>query len=208
MPLLDDLLRSGGELLDDKGGEWFDKATAAARDELPAVVELASSAGVEVTEDQAAELLNEAAKGKAPILRLGSVGFAWVVAHLESDDEAEARRRYLEHQATFEERRAAMHAAGDRAQDDEGRPPDSHRRRTQGRRHLRASNQRTRPAGLPRPAVFFFALRRRVRGPRRTPSDPRTSRPSRELEDTAPSSTASRRGRAPWRRAAPRRCAS
>jgi len=118
MPLLDDLLRSGGELLDDKGGEWFDKATAAARDELPAVVELASSAGVEVTEDQAAELLNEAAKGKAPILRLGSVGFAWVVAHLESDDEAEARRRYLEHQATFEERRAAMHAAGDRAQDD------------------------------------------------------------------------------------------
>ena len=61
---------------------------------------------------------DELAKGKAPVLRLGAVAFAWVVANLESGEEAEAKRRYLETKATFAERNAAMDAAGDAAFDE------------------------------------------------------------------------------------------
>ncbi|NIP97221.1 MAG: hypothetical protein GWO24_28835, partial [Akkermansiaceae bacterium] len=53
------------------------------------------------------------AKNKDAFVGLGRVAFAHVLAHWENEDEAEAKRHYLEREATFEERRAAMHAAGD-----------------------------------------------------------------------------------------------
>lgn len=119
--LLADLINRGAELVDDKGADWLDKAEAGARKALPAIVAEASALlpeGVEVTEAQAVEVLDELAKGKAPLLRAGSVGFAWIVASFDDGEELEARRRYLEHQATFAERNAAMDAAGDAAFDE------------------------------------------------------------------------------------------
>ncbi len=58
----------------------------------------------------ALELIRE---NKTPFIRLGKLGLARLVGHWETGDEAETRRYYLAHEATYEEGRAAMHAAGD-----------------------------------------------------------------------------------------------
>ena len=56
--------------------------------------------------------------GKQPFLRLSEHGLARIVGYLGSDEEEKAKNVYLATQATFAERRAAMHAAGDAAQQD------------------------------------------------------------------------------------------
>lgn len=129
MSLLD-TLRSRGDkilvLLDDKGPGWLDKVISEGRDKANAgltkpedgsTVRVADFA---LSDDQAEELkkgANEAldvlAANKQPFLRLGKAGFAWILGHWENKDEATARRLYLATQATFDERRTAMHAAGD-----------------------------------------------------------------------------------------------
>jgi hypothetical protein len=50
---------------------------------------------------------------KTPFIRLGEDGFARLLGHWEDADEAAARRHYLAHEASFAERRAAMHAGTD-----------------------------------------------------------------------------------------------
>jgi len=110
------------DLIRDKAPGWIDKAIVRARIELPKVTAEANARlapfGVEVSEAAAGRVLAKLEEGKAPLVRLGSLGLAWVTANLESGDQAEARRVYLECSATFEERRAAMQAAGDAAFDD------------------------------------------------------------------------------------------
>ncbi len=121
MNFLTELLEKGASLTDDKGADWFDKAEAQAREALPEIATTANGLlpeGVTVTAEQAGEVLDELAKGKAPLLRLTSVGFAWVIACLDDDDEAEAKGHYLEHKATFAECNAAIDAAGDAAFDE------------------------------------------------------------------------------------------
>jgi len=101
-----------------QGPEWLDKALERGRAELPQLVDEANRLlpdGVYVTQVQVDDVLDALEAGKAPLLRLGAVGFAWVVAHVESGDEAAAQGRYLESQATFTERNAAIDAAGDAA---------------------------------------------------------------------------------------------
>lgn len=52
-------------------------------------------------------------ENKTPFVRLGQDGFARLLGHWEDADEAAARRHYLEHDATYEERMAAMNAGTD-----------------------------------------------------------------------------------------------
>ena len=122
MPALrDELLAGAGELLDDQAPEWLDKAVARGREEIGHVVADVNRNlpdGVEVTEEQTRDVLDLLEEGKAPVLRLGAVAFAWVVANLESGDKLEACRLYLEQKATYLERNAAIDAAGDAAFDE------------------------------------------------------------------------------------------
>ena len=119
MSLRDDLLAKAQELIDDKAPDWLDKLETRARDELPEVTakanELLAPLGATVTADQAGQVLDELAKAKAPLARVGSKAFAWVVANLEDGDAHAARLTYLREAASFEERREAMQLAGDQA---------------------------------------------------------------------------------------------
>lgn len=96
----------GEELLDEKGPKAMDDLLSEGHALLDSEVdgELAKAG------HDALELLGE---NKAPFLRLGKVGFARLVGHWENGDEAEARRHYLTFEATYQERRDAMHRAGD-----------------------------------------------------------------------------------------------
>lgn len=122
MSLRDELLEKAELLYNNKAPGWLDKAEAEAREALPDITaeanELLAPAGVTISEEAVGEVLDELAAGKKPLLRVGSVGFAWLVANLESGEEAEARRLYLSTEATFDERRTAMQAAGDEAFDE------------------------------------------------------------------------------------------
>lgn len=121
MSLLTELLDKGANIVNDKGADWLDKAEAKAREALPEIAATASGLlpeGVDVSEAQAGEVLDKLATGKAPLLRLTSVGFAWVIASFDDRDAANARRVYLRHAATFDERNAAIDAAGDAAFDE------------------------------------------------------------------------------------------
>jgi len=64
------------------------------------------------------QALQTVADNKQPFLRLGTYSLGIVVAHWASDEPEDARRRYLATQATFAERRQAMHAAGDAVAND------------------------------------------------------------------------------------------
>jgi len=101
------LASAGANLIEDKGADWIDKA----------IVKGASLAGdLETPEERAKarEALEVLRAGRKPLARLGSLGFAKMTVFLsEDDDEDQARRHYLEHEATFEEKRAAMHAGTD-----------------------------------------------------------------------------------------------
>lgn len=107
------LTEKAGDLIDDKGEDWLDKVIEEGRD-------LADEHGdkLEGGKDTAHQALDEIEKTKTPLLRLGKVAFAHVLAAWGDDDKAEARRNYLAHQATYAERRAAMQAAGDAAAED------------------------------------------------------------------------------------------
>lgn len=123
MSLRDELLEKAELLYNNKAPGWLDKAEAEAREALPDITaeanDLLVAAGLNpIGTEYAGEVLDELAAGKKPLLRVGSVGFAWLVANLESGEEAEARRLYLSTEATFDERRTAMQAAGDSAFDE------------------------------------------------------------------------------------------
>jgi len=125
MSLLDTLLEKANDLVEDKSEEWFDKLLAEGRD-LATAPDLEDVAYSEEEEDETVvaaraagnEALDLLEENKQPFLRLANLGFAKLIAHWEDDDEAEARRYYLTKQATYAERRAAMHAGGDAAAKD------------------------------------------------------------------------------------------
>lgn len=111
MSLSETLLAKGVDLIDDKGEEWLGKVIGEGRKLLDTEVDgETAKAG-----HDALELLDE---NKQPFVRLGKVGFAQLVAYWEDGEEAEARRQYLATSATYAERRAAMHEAGDAATKD------------------------------------------------------------------------------------------
>lgn len=112
MGLLDDLTSKGEDLIDDKGEGWLDKVIDEGRDFVGGTAldpELAEVAD---------KTLDKLSENTRPFLRLGKVGLGLVAGHLENDDENEAKRVYIATQATYEERRAFMQAAGDEAWDE------------------------------------------------------------------------------------------
>jgi hypothetical protein len=114
MSLKEKLIEKAEDLLDDKAEGWLDKLLEEGRD-LATEHEGTLGEDGKKAADDALDLLTE---NKQPFLRLGKLGFAHLVAMWEDDDKAEARRHYLATEATFEERRAAMQAAGDAAAKD------------------------------------------------------------------------------------------
>lgn len=102
----------GEELLDEKGPGVIDDLLKEGHD----LLDVETDGDLAKAGHEALELLGE---NKTPFLRLGKVGFARLVGHWERADEAEARRHYLTHQATYQERRDAMQRAGDELVDAE-----------------------------------------------------------------------------------------
>jgi len=111
--LLDELSARGSDLVDEHGEVFITNVIKAGRDKVAVEGDTLGAVGVEA----ASKALDELEANKAPFIRLGKVGFAYLIAHWENDDKAEARRLYLTKDATFEERREAMHAAGGAVQD-------------------------------------------------------------------------------------------
>lgn len=113
MPLLD-LIDKAKAAAAAKGEAWLDETAPGKLDDLlqegHKLLDTEVDGELAKAGHDALELLEA---NKTPFLRLGKVGFARLVGHWEKADEAEARRFYLAHTATYEERRAAMHAAGD-----------------------------------------------------------------------------------------------
>jgi len=114
---LSDLLK----LLRENAGEIAEKLGEGYLDDL--VEKGHAAVNVAVTNDEdpltaegakaAHDALDHLTENKHVFTGLSRLEFARLVAHWEDDDVAEAKRQYLERDATFEERRAAMHAAGD-----------------------------------------------------------------------------------------------
>lgn len=102
--LAEALASNAADLIDDKAEDWIDGALdkgVLLSKELP-----------ESEQGQADQVIAVLRAGKTPLARLGSLGFAKLTSYLlEDGDEEKARLYYLEHEATFSERRAAMHAA-------------------------------------------------------------------------------------------------
>ena len=116
MSLRDDLIDKAADLVDDKADGWFDKVLAAGRDiAAPAEGDVEADSEARAAANEALDLLEA---DKLPFLRLGKLGFAHLIAYWEDDDKAEAQRHYLATQATYAERRAATHKAGDAAAKD------------------------------------------------------------------------------------------
>lgn len=112
MSLAERLLAAGADLIDKKGEEAIDAVIEEGRGLLNDTSLLSAE-----ERDEGGQVLDRIAENKAPFVRLGSVGFARLVAHWANGDEAAARRHYLEHEATYAERRAAIQAAGDKLAD-------------------------------------------------------------------------------------------
>ena len=121
MSLLETLHEKGDDIIDERGEEWLGKLIKEGRkqaEEATAPKEgekedpLKGAAG----KAAAADTFDVLEANKRPFVRLGKVGFAWVLGHWEDGDEAAAKRRYIATQATFAERRRFMHEAGDRVQ--------------------------------------------------------------------------------------------
>ena len=70
--------------------------------------------GAVVTRADVEKTMSALAKNAAPLARAGKLGLAYVVDALEDGDELEARRRYVEIEATLAERIAFQYASGDR----------------------------------------------------------------------------------------------
>ena len=121
MSLIQELTDQAGELVNLSGSDWLDRVEAGARKKLPSIAAAASKAlpdGVEVTEAQAGEVLDKLAAGKAPLLRMTSMSFAHLVGEFSNGNKDKAQRNYLAHPLTFDERNAAIDAAGDAAFDE------------------------------------------------------------------------------------------
>ena len=97
------------DLIDEKGGEGFDKALAEIEKFAKANSSLLGEGGAEFA-DETMILLKDA---KSPFLKLTELEFASMVNLWGNDKEAEARRLFLAREADFEERQAAIRAAGD-----------------------------------------------------------------------------------------------
>lgn len=111
--LLRRLASSAAAAIDDHSEDWVERLVESGR-------EAVNNADLDDVPEElhehvpaALDALEAAAR---PAARLGLQALGWVVALLEDDKETEARRRYIETDATFAERRAFMQAAGDRAQ--------------------------------------------------------------------------------------------
>jgi hypothetical protein len=114
--LIDKLKEKGDDLLDEKGDQWMGRVLDMGRTTLRGrAVDGSLDAEAVKAASRAMDILDE---NKKPFVRLGKVGFAWTMAHFVDGDEAAAKRKYLETKATFRERRAAMHAAGNAAFDE------------------------------------------------------------------------------------------
>ncbi len=98
------------DAVDKKGDEYFDDLMKVGRSEADELPE---------GSDEAKKALDGLAAIKTPILRLTNVGFATLLGHWQDDDKAEAKRHYMEHEATFVERRALMHAGTDQLASEE-----------------------------------------------------------------------------------------
>lgn len=110
--------------------EGLDKAKAKAHDEGKDLIAEKGPEGIDKVLDKGEELLEglvtdedmlkegreaiDLVRGnKTPFLRLGEDGFARLLGYWENADERAARLHYLEHEATYDEARAAMHAGTD-----------------------------------------------------------------------------------------------
>jgi len=110
MSLLKDAIEMAGDAIVDEAGDvYLGKLIKEGRD----VLDKEKKDLPEGAPEAISEALDVLESNKQPFLRLGKVGFARLLSHWEDEDEAEARRQYLATEATFQERRAAMHAAGD-----------------------------------------------------------------------------------------------
>ena len=69
-----------------------------------------------LNEDEVNRVLDEIDDLREPAKVLTFTALSWVVGFLEDGNDAEARRVWLEREATFEERQAAITAAGDAVQ--------------------------------------------------------------------------------------------
>lgn len=113
MSLKDKLLEKAEELIDDRSEGWLDKLI----DEGRGLADEHADT-LEGGKDAANKALDKLSENKQPFLRLGKVGMGHLLAMWQDGEEAEARRHYLATQATYDERRAAMQAAGDAAAKD------------------------------------------------------------------------------------------
>jgi len=109
MSVRDMLVEKASELVDDKSEGWLSKAIKEGKD--LSTEDTLGKDGKKSADDALAII----EKNQKPLLRLGKVGFALLLSAWEDDDEAAAQRLYLETQATYSERRAALQAAGDNA---------------------------------------------------------------------------------------------
>jgi len=101
--------KEGDKLLERKGDKTFDDAISEVEKFGKGHADLLGKDGAAFV-DETVLILR---RTKTPFLALTQAEFTAIVAHWGSQQEAEARRLYLEKKATFAERRAAMQAAGD-----------------------------------------------------------------------------------------------
>lgn len=117
MSLKEKLAANANELVDDKAEGWLDKGL----DEGEKLVDdyikgftLLSEEDKKKTREKAKETIDVLRNGSDSLARLGTLGFAKFTAYLvEDNEEDEARRYYLAHDATFAERRRRMQAITD-----------------------------------------------------------------------------------------------
>ena len=97
-------------------GDLIDDGRAKSAD---LVVAVNDALGDEVLdEDGVNKALDSLEDLREPAKDVSLVAIGWVVGYLEDGDEANARRAWLEREATFAERQAAITSAGDAAQRD------------------------------------------------------------------------------------------
>lgn len=113
MSLLDIIRDQGDKIIDEKGDGYLDRLVAEGRKSVAATTKDATSPMSKGMAEATGTALDIFAANKPAFKALSKVVFANVLAHWENGNEAEARRQFLATKATFEERRAAMHAAGD-----------------------------------------------------------------------------------------------
>ena len=93
-------------LLGDKGEGWLDEVL----DKGGELLDAEADGDVAKAGHEGLELLKA---NKKPFMRLGNVGLAWVAANFEEGDALEAKRFYIAHTATYQERRDFMHQSTD-----------------------------------------------------------------------------------------------